>query len=179
MSELAARPSDRADLPQLRNPPVPSAGEKTPLAILLLRRMNPLMMAILRSPLHGLLSRGLLVLEYRGRKSGLARQLPLSYVRHDGRVHLCTRTSVWVRNLGVGADVHAIIGGRRRAMHAQVLDPASTEALDALRAFVTANPGTGVKLYHVARGRDGKPVEDDLRREVHASRVVRLDETAG
>ena len=152
------------------------AQEKVPVAILLLRRLNPLMMAILGSPLHGLLSAGLLVLEYRGRKTGFARRLPLSYVRHDENVYLCTRTSMWVRNIGAGADVHATIRGRRKALHAKVLDPSSAEALDALRAFVTANPSTGVNLYHVARGHDGKPVEADLAREVLASRVVRLDE---
>jgi len=167
MSELAAtRPS-------------PSVEEKTPLAILVLRRMNPLMMAILGSPLHRLLSAGLLVLEYRGRKTGRTRQLPLSYVRHEDAFYLCTRNSKWVLSIGAGADVHATVRGRRRAMRAQVLDPSSSEALDALRAFVRANPGTGVKLYHVARGRDGKPDEADLRREVLASRVVRLDNARG
>lgn len=153
--------------------------ERPPLAILLLRRLNPLMMAILRSPLHGLLSSGLLLLEYRGRRSGRALQLPLSYVRHEGALYLCTRNSKWVLSIGAGADVHASVRGRRTAMRAQVLDPSSAEALDALRAFVRANPGTGVNLYHVARDRDGRPVEADLRREVLASRVVRLDELDG
>lgn len=156
--------------------PAPVA-EKTPLAILALRRLNLLMMAVLRSPLHGLLSSGLLLLEYTGRKTGIARRLPLSYVRHDGATYLCTRTSLWVRNIRGGANVHATIRGRRTAMRARVVDPSSREALDALRAFVTANPQTGVNLYHVARGRDGRPVEADLEREVLASYVVRLDET--
>lgn len=156
-----------------------AAEEKVPFAILVLRRLNPLMMAILRSPLHGLLSGGLLLLEYRGRRSGRALQLPLSYVRHEGRVYLCTRSSKWVSNVRGGADVTAVIRGRRVAMHADVVDPRSEEAVDALRVFVTANPGTGVNLYNVARGKDGRPVEDDLRREVLASRVVRLDETTG
>lgn len=153
-------------------------AEKTPAAILLLRRLNPLMMALLRSPLHGLLSKDLLVLEYRGRKTGTPRQLPLSWVRHHGSVYLCTRTSVWARNIGAGADVHAVIRGRRVAMHARTLDPHSDEARDALRAFVTANPRTGETLYKIARDRAGRPVESDLAREVLSSRVIRLDHLA-
>ena len=157
---------------------VRSSAEKVPFAILLLRRINPLMMAILASPLHGLLSGGLLVLEYRGRRTGVARRLPLSYVRHGGSLYLCTRNSLWVRNIGAGADVHATVRGRRTAMRAQVVDPSSREALDAMRAFVTANPATGVNLYHVAHGPGGQPVEADLEREVLASCVVRLDGTS-
>lgn len=156
-----------------------AAEEAVPFAIRVLRRLNPLMMGILRSPLHGLLSGGLLVLEYRGRRSGRELWLPLSYVSHAGNVHLCTRSSKWVSNLRGGADVVAVIRGRRVAMRAEVLDPRSTEAVDALRAFVTANPGTGVKLYNVARGRDGRPVEEDLAREVLQSRVVRLSDKSG
>jgi len=155
----------------------PAAAEETvPFAIQVLRRLNPLMMGILRSPLHGLLSGGLLVLEYRGRRSGRELRLPLSYVSHAGNVYLCTRSSKWVSNVRGGADVVAVIRGRRVAMRAEVLDPCSAEAVDALRVFVTANPGTGVKLYNVARGQNGSPVEADLLREVHASCVVRLAE---
>ena len=44
----------------------------------------------------------------------------------------------------------------------------------ALRAFLTANPRTGVTLYRVAAP-GGRPAEEDLRREVLRSVVVRLD----
>jgi hypothetical protein len=56
-----------------------------------------------------------------------------------------------------------------------VVDPASAEALDALRAFLTANPKTGETLYQVRGDANRRPLEDDLRREVGRSVVVRLD----
>jgi hypothetical protein len=59
-------------------------------------------------------------------------------------------------------------------MRAELLDAALPEALDGFRRFVTENPGTGELLYDVRRGADGRPGEDDLRREVARSVVVRL-----
>jgi len=44
--------------------------------------------------------------------------------------------------------------------------------------ILRANPKTGEMLYQVRRGL-GRPDEDDLRREVHRSVVVRLDVVAG
>jgi hypothetical protein len=56
-----------------------------------------------------------------------------------------------------------------------IVELPSPEALGALRAFLTANPKTGEMLYQVRSGGDGRPSENDLRREVLRSVVVRLD----
>lgn len=145
-----------------------------PLSIRILRRTNPLIVGLLRSPLHGLLSRDLLVLTYSGRRSGTRYTLPLSYVTLRDNLYLCTRTTFWWKNLRDGGDVEVVLRGQAITMTPTVLDPHSTEALDGMRAFLTNNPGTGVKLYNVARGSDGRPDETDLAREVVRSVVVRL-----
>ena len=155
---------------------VPSAAavEPPPLAIRVLRRLNPLIAAILRSPLHGLLSADLLLLTYVGRKTGRARSLPLSYVTVGERLYLCTRSSRWWRSWQPDAAVAVHLRGRRSAMRPRVVDVATADALDALRAFLTANPKTGEMLYAV-RAERGRPNEDDLAREVRRSVVIRLD----
>jgi len=150
-------------------------AEPVPLAIRLLRRLNPLIGAILRSPLHGLASKDLLLLDYVGAKTGVARTLPLSYVEVGGRPYLCTRSSRWWRNLRGGRPVEVRLRGRKVAATPVVVDVQSAEALDALRAFLTANPKTGEMLYEVRNGADRRPVEEALRREVLRSIVVRLD----
>jgi deazaflavin-dependent oxidoreductase (nitroreductase family) len=152
-------------------------AEPLPLAIRVLRRLNPLIVAVLRSPLHGLASRNLLLLHYVGAKSGTPRTLPLSYVELGDRVYLCTRSSRWWRSLRGGRPVELHLRGRRVAATPTVVDPHAAEALDALRAFLTANPKTGEMLYRVRTGPERRPLEDDLRREVLASVVVRLDRT--
>lgn len=142
-----------------------------------LRRMNPLLMRLLASPLHGLMSADILVMHLTGRRSGRSYVLPLSYVEDGGALTLCTRPegSGWWRNIGDGADVRITWRGRTRAARARVLALGSAEALDGLRRFVARNPRTGRTLYHVEAGADGRPREDDLAREVGRTVVVRVD----
>ncbi len=68
-----------------------------------------------------------------------------------------------------------VLKGKNTRAIATVLDPASPEALDGLRAFLTRNPGTGRLLYNVEADANGRPHENDLEREVLASMVVRLE----
>jgi len=154
----------------------PMIDTPVPWSIRLLRRLNPVIVAVLRSPLHGLLSANLLVLGYTGRRTGRRYRLPLSYVERDGRLYLCTRTAFWWLNLRSRGPVELRLRGRDVVATPSVLDPSSPEALDGLRAFLTRNSGTGELLYNVARGPDGRPVEADLRREVLRSVVVRLEQ---
>lgn len=155
-----------------------TASARLPLSIRVLRRLNPLIAGLLRSPLHGVLSRDLLLLTYTGRKTGRRRTLPLSYVELGTSVYLCTRSSLWWRSLRDGAPVELRLRGRRSGAAASVVEPRSVEALDALRAFLGNNPRTGEILYDVRRGRDGRPLEEDLVREVVRSVVVRLERDA-
>jgi deazaflavin-dependent oxidoreductase (nitroreductase family) len=155
------------------SPPRGRREKYVPPSIRLLRRFNPLLQAILRSPLHRLASRDLLVLEYTGAKSGQRRSLPLSYVEHDGRIYLCTRSSLWARNLRTEPAVGVWLRGQHVAGTADVIEPTSGEARDALRAFLTRNARTGEILYEV-RSSAGRPCEEDVVREAPRSVVVRL-----
>ncbi len=151
------------------------AAESLPLAIRILRRLNPAIARLLRSPLHGLVSRDLLRLTYVGAKTGVTRTLPLSYVEHAGGIYLCTRSSLWARSLRTGRPVELHFRGRRVTAKPVALDPSSNEAFEAFRAFLTRNPKTGEMLYDVRRGPDRRPIEEDLRREVLSSVLIRLD----
>lgn len=151
------------------------AAEPLPLSIRLLRRLNPLVVALLRSRLHRLASRELLLLTYVGAQTGVRRTLPLSYVETDGRLYLCTRSSAWWRNLRSGRPVELWLRGHRVTATPVVVDLAAPEALAAFRAFLTANPKTGEMLYAVGTDADRRPREDDLRREVTRSVVMRMD----
>jgi deazaflavin-dependent oxidoreductase (nitroreductase family) len=158
-----------------------SAAADIPMAIRVLRRLEPVVLALLGSPLHRLLSRDVLVLDYRGRRSGRRYRLPLSYVGDGDRLYLCTRPegSRWWRNLRGGADVEILVRGRRRPARARVLEADSAEAIQALRRFLARNPQTARTLYNVPRGRDGGPSAEHLSREVLGSVVVRLELGAG
>lgn len=148
-----------------------------PISIRILRRLRPVVVGLLGSPLHGLLSRDVLLLTYRGRRSGRPYTLPLSYVAAAGGLYLCTRPegSRWWKNLLGGPDVQLRHRGREVAARAVVLESGCVEARRALEAFVARNPRTGELLYQVRRGAGGRPNAADLDREVGGSVVVRLE----
>ena len=62
--------------------------------------INPVVRLILRSPLHGLMSRNTLLLEFTGRKSGKLYTMPVSYHMVSSQVRCLTgKSNVWWRNL--------------------------------------------------------------------------------
>lgn len=94
------------------------AGGHTPFAVLN-RTGNPIVRAILRSPLHGLLSRGLALITVTGRRSGRELTIPVSYRQRGDRVTVrvgAFERKRWWRNLSHGErPVRMRIRGRERS----------------------------------------------------------------
>ncbi len=76
------------------------------------RLYNPVVTAILRSPLHGLTSNSVMLLTYRGRRSGDVFTTPISYVRDGGDLlAVASRDHTWWKNLRGGARVRVRLRG--------------------------------------------------------------------
>jgi F420H(2)-dependent quinone reductase len=91
----------------------------------LVNLMNPLVRALLRSPLHAAMDRAVLILHITGRRTGRRYDIPVGYVQLDGRFVVVTQ-HIWRANLRGGAYVEVTQAGRRRPMHADLdEDPAS------------------------------------------------------
>jgi hypothetical protein len=100
----------------------------------LINMMNPLVRALLRSPLHVAVDNALLILHITGRRTGRRYDIPVGYVELDGRL-IVTTQHTWRSNLRGGADVAVTHAGRRRPMHADLDEqPASVAAT--LRAVI-------------------------------------------
>jgi deazaflavin-dependent oxidoreductase (nitroreductase family) len=87
-------------------------------------RLNPLVIRILRSPLHPLLSRGLLLLSYTGRQSGRRLTIPLGYQRDGDAITVLAsraRRKLWWRNFRAPAPVELRVRGRVLQGEARVL----------------------------------------------------------
>lgn len=87
----------------------------------LMRMMNKLPLFLLRSPLHGVMSKSVLLVTFAGRKSGKAYATPISYIRQADIVFFTT-DSPWWKNLRGGAVRPALspaqgVGLRRRGLH--------------------------------------------------------------
>ena len=108
----------------------------------LLRLANPAVRAVLESPAHSLLSGTLVVLAYRGHRTGRAFRIPLRYAETPGGriVALAVRPErkLWWRTFVEPAAATAVLRGARREVGGHVLDGAERRA--ALRAYLERFP---------------------------------------
>lgn len=83
-----------------------SVAHTPPLWVRAMKIVNPLVVGMLRSPLHGLVSNHLLVITLRGRKSGKLYHAPVEYLQDGNQIIVISHASrVWWRNLIGTADV--------------------------------------------------------------------------
>lgn len=141
---------------------------------LLYRVLNPTVRMILRSPLHGLMSHNTMLIHYRGRRSGRAFVLPVSYARDGGElIAFAGRDSKWWRNLEHGPVVDLLLAGRMQSARARVETQDSAAICADLSTFLTAVPRdampAGVKLEA-----DGTPNAADVEAAAKVLTAVRL-----
>lgn len=130
------------------------------------RVANPLLRWLLRSRLHWLASRWLLLLSYTGRRSGRRYTTPVAYARHEGDVLVATpeRESDWWRNFTEPRRCGLWLRGVDRAATGRVVTGADRERL--LAAYVERHGLLG-RLF----GIDGP---DDVARASREVAVVRF-----
>jgi deazaflavin-dependent oxidoreductase (nitroreductase family) len=73
--------------------------------------VNKIMKFVLRSPVHGLVSKTVLLITFTGRKSGKTYSTPVSYSQHDDQVYIFSHAAWW-KNLRSGTPVKLRIRGR-------------------------------------------------------------------
>lgn len=130
---------------------------------LLYAALNPVMRALLRSPLHTVASRNLGLLCYRGRRSGRRFETPLSYVREGSTIRfLSSRETRWWTNFRAGPlPVEVEIGRKRHAGVARLLEHDSDALREGVRRFLTALPRDAM-VYGIKLDPDRRPRESDL-----------------
>lgn len=87
---------------------------------------NVFVTALLKSPLHRLMSRNILLLTVTGRKTGKQYSFPISYQRDEEDADWVTlftqRRRIWWRNLIGGAEVQARVQGKERSGYAEIVE---------------------------------------------------------
>ena len=128
----------------------------------LYRIINPPFRALLRSPLHGLMSRNTLLLSFRGRKSGKSLATPISYNEKDNVAHCFTnRSFIWWKNLTNGQTVQLTIRGQEWQSTPEVETENHPVMADQLGAFLRAVP-RDASHAGVALQQDGTPSPTDI-----------------
>ena len=97
--------------------------------------LNHFMSAVLRSPLHPMASRSVMLITFTGRKSGKTYTTPISYAR-DGDLVTAFTGARWWRNLEGGAPVTLFI--KRQELQGWALPVAEDKqaVADGLQAFL-------------------------------------------
>ena len=91
---------------------------------------NDFMGWVLRSPFHGVLSDGMMLITVTGCKTGKKYTTPVGYYREGGDLWVITsRDRTWWKNLRGGADVELLLGRRPVAAFAELeLDEGDVQA---------------------------------------------------
>lgn len=105
------------------------------------KMINKIPAAILRSPLHPLMSKKYLLLSFTGRKSSKKYTTPMAYLR-EGDALLVTTDSPWWKNLRGGAPVTVRVGGDEYEGTGEAVTQ-HAEVVHVLSRFLDTQPGYG------------------------------------
>lgn len=134
---------------------------------------NPLMVLLLRSPLHGLVSQSLMAATVTGRKSHEDITVPVTYLRDGDTLFVISHSSRrWWRNLRGGAPVRLMLEGRELTGSGDVLENADCVGI-VLKAWLRRVPAYA-KLLGVKLDVAGLPDLRDLSQAAAGRVVVRF-----
>ncbi len=130
---------------------------------LLYTALNPVMTALLKSPMHGIASANLCIFSYRGRRTGKAYSTPLSFMREGTTVRLLSshNTRWWNNFLDGNADVEIEIARKTHRGKARTLIEDSDAFRDGVRRFLMAVP-RDARVYGIKLDSAKRPREDHI-----------------
>lgn len=131
---------------------------------------NTIIISILKSPFHRILSGNTAVITYSGHKSGKTYHVPFNYVRAEN-TYLSTSIPqrTWWRNLRKGAQVQLLVHGKTIPAYAQVLST-DDQKVTALRSLIKAAP-MYARYMKISFNAAGEPDSDQIR-QAAAERVL-------
>jgi deazaflavin-dependent oxidoreductase (nitroreductase family) len=133
---------------------------------------NDFMAWVLRSPFHGMVSNGMMLLTITGRKTGKKYTTPVGYYREGDSLWVITsRERTWWKNLQGGAEVGLLLKRKSVSACAELdLDEKSVEArmCEYLRHVPQAAKPMGIRMEN------GKPNAEDIVRTAKDRLFVRI-----
>jgi hypothetical protein len=136
------------------------------------RMVNTIVKVILRSPLHGLMSKKRMLLTFRGRTSGNVYTIPVSYLR-EGETIVCFTDSPWWKNLRSGAPVRLRLVGRDVAGVAEAIRTDTEAIVNGLQKLLLKIPGDA-RYYQGMLGPHGQLSASDLLRAAYSNVMIRI-----
>jgi F420H(2)-dependent quinone reductase len=118
--------------------------------------VNPTMSFILRSPMHGLLSKQLMLLIYEGRRTGKRYSIPVGYTRDGNRLTLFSHAK-WARNFEGGYPVAVRLEGELRPATARIITDHAVIRRAIEQMVSRSGEGMATRMGFIAPGPDGAP----------------------
>lgn len=142
-------------------------------------RLNPLLVAVLRSPFHFLLSGGLGLLTVTGRRTGRRRTFPVGYQREGNKIIILASEAhkkQWWRNYRTPAPATLLIRGKELTGTGLLLEPGGEEFVRHVGLTFRRVPGLA-KSWGVAFDRKTGLTEEqiDYLRTAGAAVEIQLD----
>lgn len=135
---------------------------------------NPMMVWLLKSPLHGMISKGVMLVSVTGRKSGKMISTPTNYLRDGTTLWVISwRDRKWWRNLRGGAKVRVLLAGRSVEGRGQVIEDEVAVA-HSLFDYYRRVPQYA-KYVKIGMDTAGLPISADCERVASSMVMVRID----
>jgi deazaflavin-dependent oxidoreductase (nitroreductase family) len=128
--------------------------------------LNRAMKFVLRSSMHGMVSKTVLLISFTGRKSGKTYTTPVSYSQQDGQVTIFTHATWW-KNLRTGTPVTLRIQGRELQGLANPVAEDKAAVAAGLEAHLRKVP-SDAKYYGVTFDDRGDPRADEVAQAVQS-----------
>jgi len=126
------------------------------------RLINPLVVFILRSPLHFLASKNLIFITFQGRKSRKTFNIPVSYHREgNDLIALTLKQNLWWKNLKMLNRTQITLLGKKEDVGITIVDQDTQFIKEKMRELIIEKP---IDAYFAKVKLDNNklPVEEDL-----------------
>ncbi len=134
--------------------------------------VNKAMKFVLRSPVHGMVSKTVLLISFAGRKSGKTYTTPVSYSQDGDQVHIFTHARWW-KNLRSETPVTVRMRGRELQGLAEPVAEDKQAIAAGLSAHLRKVP-SDARYYGVTFDDRGNPSAEEVAKAVQTVVMVRI-----
>ena len=138
----------------------------------IIHTLNPLMIKILKSPLHPMISRNIMLITFTGRKSRKRYTTPVSYIQEGDMVY-CFTHGDWWKNLQGGAPVSLRLRGQDWNGFALPVSEDIQRTADGLAMYLIQHPSSK-GIYEITLDEHGKPKAGDLLRAAQTAIMIQI-----
>jgi len=126
------------------------------------RLINPLVVFILRSPLHFLASKNLIFITFQGRKSKKTFNIPVSYHREgNDLIALTLKQNLWWKNLRMLNRTQITLLGKKEYVELKIIDQDMQFIKEKMRELIIEKP-IDAYFAKVKLDKNKLPLEEDL-----------------